>query len=541
MLGISKRSRLARIAGALAALGASLLGASVAQGAMGTSTTLITTARPDLVSVTTPGSQGGPTADFCFSKGLGVASTATPDLFELGGYDDDNELEADSIAQINNFCIEATFTDDDQNDLVSYSLGRVQEEAVEADEGGGENFDDSTALNGSDTNNGTRGFTIGPDLQQVVIRQSQNQIDYVFDQEVIDPVANGSGFKYIDQAGDDHFSNSATVESASDGRERVVRAQFTDVVDDVTDAVIAVAEPAAVVSRTNEGVDESVEARNERFAVTVSGTSGDTNDPDLVSTELVSGGDSDLMLFTYNGQIDPGGFESCYAIASSGETAVAESILVTGANTLQVEFDESFSNVTELVVGGADSGGCVTDANTDESSTQGAKPAGGNVGAQAAGYVTGPDAQALTINRSNDTAVVRLDQRTDPSNWDLGDIHLVGPNGANITEPTQGTVPTQGPGPQPLTLDFGASEIPEGTVGIRFDENALQSLTTTAPARSRGGERRPGVRRGRACPVAVSTERFSSRAGGHQAARSFSPSLREQAEIALLRVWRSLV
>ena len=125
--------------------------------------------------------------------------------------------------------------------------------------------------------------------------------------------------------------------------------------------------------------------------------------------------------------------------------------------------------MTELVVGGGDLGGCVVDANDDEFSTQGAKPAGGNVGAQATGYSTGPDAQALTINRSTDHAIVRLDQKTDPSTWDLDCIHLVGPNGANITSPTQGSVPTQGPGPQPLTLDFGASEIPEGTVGIRFD------------------------------------------------------------------------
>ena len=67
-------SKLLRLGSALAALGASLVAPSLAQAAMGTSTTLVTTARPDLVSVTTPGSQGGPTADFCFNKGLGVAS-----------------------------------------------------------------------------------------------------------------------------------------------------------------------------------------------------------------------------------------------------------------------------------------------------------------------------------------------------------------------------------------------------------------------------------------------------------------------------------
>ena len=69
MFGLSKRARVARLVVSVAALGASLMGVSVAQGAMGTSTTLITTARPDLTSVTTPGSQGGPTADFCFSQG----------------------------------------------------------------------------------------------------------------------------------------------------------------------------------------------------------------------------------------------------------------------------------------------------------------------------------------------------------------------------------------------------------------------------------------------------------------------------------------
>ena len=107
------------------------------------------------------------------------------------------------------------------------------------------------------------------------------------------------------------------------------------------------------------------------------GTSGNTNDPDLVSTELVNGGDSDLMLFTYNGQIDPSDTDDCYAIFSNAETAEAEAILVTGTNTLQVEFDPTFSDVTELVVGGADDGGCVQDGNTDDNSTQGAKPAGG--------------------------------------------------------------------------------------------------------------------------------------------------------------------
>ena len=180
------------------------------------------------------------------------------------------------------------------------------------------------------------------------------------------------------------------------------------------------------------------------------------------------------MLFTYNGQIDPPtNGAACYAIFSTGAIQSATDILVTGPNTAQLQFDDSFSDATELVVGGGDPGGCVTDANTDEPSTQGAKPAGGNIGAFAIGYTPGADAQALTINRESDQAIVRLDQKIDPDETFLEGIHLVGPNGGNITSPSQATVPTQGPGPQPLTLDFGASEIPEGTVGIRFDVDSL--------------------------------------------------------------------
>ena len=128
------------------------------------------------------------------------------------------------------------------------------------------------------------------------------------------------------------------------------------------------------------------------------------------------------------------------------------------------------------MVGAGDSGGCVLDANSDQPSTAALKPAGGNVGAQATGYRTGPDAQALPINRNNDTVTIRLDQRIDPAVVRLERIFLVGPNGNSITSPSQATVPTQGPGPQSVTLDFGGSEIPDGTVGIRLDRSALQTF-----------------------------------------------------------------
>ena len=122
----------ARIAVGLVVLGAPFFGASVVHGAMGTSHTLITQFRPDLVSVTTPGSSGSSTANFCFSKNLGIAGGATSDGFTIGGYENDEQLGASSIAQVSDRCIEATYTDSDSNDLKAYSYGQVGEDQVQA-------------------------------------------------------------------------------------------------------------------------------------------------------------------------------------------------------------------------------------------------------------------------------------------------------------------------------------------------------------------------------------------------------------------------
>ena len=513
MLELPQRARAARFAIGLAVLGAIGAGASVADAALGTSSTLVTTARPDLVSVTTPGSQGGPTADFCFSKGLGVAGSAGPDDFSLGGYDGGDLEPASSIAQITNFCIEATFGNDAADDLVAYTHGQVAEGAVEADAGGGENLSDSAALNGSATNNGTRGFTIGPDLQTVQIRPSQNQIAYVFDQEVVDPVNDGTGFTYVDQAGVVHPSASALVSSIpGEGRERVVIAQFA-AADDVTEAVIASAEPGTVESRQHSASADL----NHRFAVTVPDTTGDTTDPDLVSADLVAGGDSDQMLFTYNNQIDPGDETRCEAVMSNGDTVAADNVLVTGPNTLQVEFESQFSNVSELVVGRATAAVASSMRTATRPRPRALKPAGGNVGAQATGYSTGPDAQALLINRNNDTVTIRLDQRIDPADVRLERIFLVGPNGASITSPSQVTVPTQGPGPQSVTLRLRCFGDPRGDGRDQARPQRPADLRRPIWVRQRG-QSDPGLRPLASQPVAASRE--SARNEDAQAARS---------------------
>ena len=111
---------------------------------------------------------------------------------------------------------------------------------------------------------------------------------------------------------------------------------------------------------------------------------------------------------------------------------------------------------------------------------------------------------------------IRLDQRIDPADVRLERIFLVGPNGASITSPSQVTVPTQGPGPQSVTFDFGASEIPEGTVGIRLDRSALQTFDGPSGSTARAIPH-PGLRPLASQPVAASRE--SARNEDAQAAR----------------------
>jgi hypothetical protein len=481
-----RRRSLARIGATLAALCASLIGAAAAQGALGTSNTLITSNRPDLISVTTPGSQSGSiAADFCFTKGLGIAGGASAADFALGGYDSDEFMPGDDFNQISNFCIEVLFNGsngDGSDDLVAYTFGQVAEGAVVADAGGGANLADSTALNGSNTNNGTRGFTTGPDLILNDIRAAQNQIAYVFDQEIKEltcPVNNG--FVFIDGQGDEFNSVGCSVTSLpGQSRNTVAVAQFPPG-SDVTNAEIVYAANSTALSQTfgSNG--------NRRFALTAEGATGDTNDADLQSAELVAGGDSDQMLFTYRtGPISEGDPGECVAIFSDGTVESADTMAITGPDTALIDFGADFSNATEYVVGGGDEGGCVIGANTEDSTTV-ARPAGGNIGAFGTGYSTGADAQALTINRANDDAVVRLDQRIDPDDIDLSCIHLVGANGNNIANPLTATVPTQAPGPQNLSLDFAGGSIPAGTVGIRLNgadtyEDCVNDAFQTLPS-----------------------------------------------------------
>ena len=279
---------------------------------------------------------------------------------------------------------------------------------------------------------------------------------------------------------------------------------------------------------------------NERFAVTVPGTSGRHQRPrpglDRAGQRRRQRPDA---VHLQRPDRPAQRRSSCYAIFSNAETAVGRAdILVTGPNTLQVEFDESFSNVTELVVGGGDAGGCVSDANTDETPPRAPSPRAATSAPRRPATSTGPDAQALTINRTNDRRSCGSTRRSTREHLESGAASTwSAPTAATSPRRRRATVPTQGPGPQPLTLDFGASRDPRGHGRDPLRRRLLRRLLRRAVdvrlrryrrmrqprGLRRREERRPGVRRRRACPsVAASTRSSSSRAGGRVAARSSS-------------------
>ena len=193
----------------------------VAQAAMAGANPMTTTNRPDLrtVHVSTFADSG----EWCFDKTVANQKLGGGPLlgsdFMLGGYRFDTFVTAQASSVNteagNSRCVTgaiATKSDGSTRDLQSYSYGSVNDKAVVNQEGGGaaaQNIGDSTANLDSNSHNGTADHTQGPDLQGVAVDQTNNRLNYVFDQ----PVWGGSlnlgdmRFLYYDANGAAHWGS----------------------------------------------------------------------------------------------------------------------------------------------------------------------------------------------------------------------------------------------------------------------------------------------------------------------------------------------
>jgi hypothetical protein len=464
----------ARIAVGLVALAAPLFAASAAQGAIGTSKTLLTTNRPDLTSVTVAGPA---TVNFCFDTNIdpvGGSFAGVANLFDLGGYDEDT-LTPDAVHvsanRLNAQCAQVTYA---SVDIPKYSIGTVAANAVVGFESGGPvgNLDDSAPLIGSDAHNGTRGLTTVPDLQTVIRDTTNNRITYVFDQNVdtcgaaAPPCATGAA-GFIDQSGAiftggmiiNETGNTATV-------------QFAPGAQPVSDATRAYVDPGFASSRTLAGGGLTIIAFQ---IVAVPNTSGDTDRPDQISASLVNGGVSSNQIdYVFDTQVANPNAGVFIALSSDGQFEFGDAAAVIGTgNTVRVTFN-GMAPITELIVNASSNVNAVTDTTGTVFSAGGFSPVGGNAGAFSLGYTSGPDAQALAIDRSTGAVTMTMDQRVDPATIVPANINLVNTQGtvSGATPATVSVSSTTNPGPVTVTAQFTPGQV-SGIAGVQLAPNAL--------------------------------------------------------------------
>ena len=252
-MSFSFRRASVRVAVGLIATAIPLVGASVAQAAMAGANRLVTTSRPDLVSVVATGANSG---RFCFDKP--IVSIADQGGFIFGGYKSDATTNSTSatIVSSNTNCVEANISFSPW-----FSYGQVSEGAVRA-AGNVGNRADSVALGGSTTNNGTRGRSTAPDLAGIsVVQGTPQQIAFTFDEPVdASSIVGSSGFHFVTSSGTPNcapphpacdVSSQSAVISSTDPTTVIVQFPVGGTIPLVTNAVRGYVLPGAVTSATN--------------------------------------------------------------------------------------------------------------------------------------------------------------------------------------------------------------------------------------------------------------------------------------------------
>jgi hypothetical protein len=458
-----RRGRLAGLALGLVALGVPLVGASSASAAMGTSPTFVPQNRPALVSVTDQGGTG--LVNFCFGTSGGQAvvpepppggtGAYDPNDFALGGYDDGNVQPAATVSQLNNNCVQATFA---LGEIGEYTYGTVNDSAVVAIIAGNPvgNLQDSAPLIGSSSNNGTRGFTTGLDLVNV-LSPGSNRLAFVFDQDVReDNLSAGcpgadcitDNFLYYDGGGNLHGRGGAAIISISGN---VVVVQYQNPPDPVADARIGLVQDHAFAVEDPGGANifNPIRAdtpglhstRTSVGSVGVAGAAGSGNTADIEATgaALVNNGNSNQINFTFENNVATGaGFDpDCFVAVTSNNNQLNGDAASITDNVVTVTFN-GMQNISEMIVRAGiqtpDPGGvfdpgfgtlnCVQSATGAVPNTMAGLPVGGNVGAVATGYTVGPEALAgATFSGGNVT--VPVDQRVDPASFGFGTLNQV--------------------------------------------------------------------------------------------------------------------
>jgi hypothetical protein len=353
------------------------------------------------------------------------------------------------------------------------------------------NIRDATALIGSKTNNGTRGFGSGPDLTGITVNNAAATIDFTYDQRVqaVSPAA--AAFVANLPTGAEVPSTAGAGNRALSADGKTVRVNFAP--GSLNTVVRAFSQIGAVVSKA--GFANAGFIGHLRSAARP-GNGGFTDRPDLVAVTFAADGSS--VDYQFDQVLLATGGNTNYIVGLSGLITAANPdgvpAIVGGAgvgNTVRVpcSFCSSFSH--EAQVSGGSLAGAATGAGG--ASTAGGVPAGGNVGAFATGFTSAPE--ALTVSFDNATSVVSVlfDQR-----WATDDrlqFKLIDDQGSQISAAaisvTGGGAPAAGKTTAQITFPAGTVTgarsllIQAGGVitgGAFLGFNVQQAISPTAPA-----------------------------------------------------------
>jgi len=185
----------------------------------------------------------------------------------------------------------------------------------------------------------------------------------------------------------------------------------------------------------------------------------------LTGATLESNGQAIDFTFDKNvGVTTPGDFQADLSTGLVVPATSATVIAATGTSTtIRAVFQIgslSMSEFDEYVVWGSVTAGAVTEASPPNlPNLPDAKPAGGNAGAFARGFTSGPDVFAATDSKSTGVVTIAVDQRVFAA---VGTgFFAVDDTGFPVAGSTAGSVgiPTQAAGPELITVAFSPGQV----------------------------------------------------------------------------------
>ena len=471
-----------------AALAILLAAPGVASAALGGGNALTTALRPDLRSATVQSTNAvddTTTVRVCFSKP--IASLPQAGLFQMGDYNSSGSagttLTATSATRSTANCADAVFGN---SDATQYTFVSTLGSAGTAPDGGTSavatngfgNIQDSTALIGSKTNNGTRGFSTAPDLVGISVNNATASIDYTYDQRVATVSNLPTAFSYNIASGLQVDSIDGTITPRQISADGLTVRVFFPPGPAIQSAVRAFSAGNAVSAKVATGTGQ---AASELRSAARPGSGGFTDRPDLVAVTLAA--DNGFVDFQFDQvlQVVNGGFRTNFAF--SFPSAPGGGTIVGGpgvGNTVRVPLPGVFLPFVEFMISGAAPEGAV-EAAGGVRSTAGGLPMGGNAGAFATAFTDAAEALSVTFDNATNVARVRFDQRWTAANDTL--FRLIDDQGSQISAAAINVSGTGAPTAGQVTAEI---TFPAGTLaGARSLLIQQSALTGAGPVSSR--------------------------------------------------------